>query len=167
MINKYNLSIDPVFTKHGSKRMLLNNFRFRCSNFIKCHAFRNGKYGLPDGSNDIERIANDRFVERNSDDYFRFCFKYHGEQTIVWANNILMIVKCDQDLFGFYFEKIYQDNMKCELREISDGVATNICSLGIVEGGEVMADVDDLKGRAELHQLSFDGAREIILLTDV
>ena len=72
-----------------------------------------------------------------------------------------------QQLFGFLFEQVYQDQVVGVRREIFYGIATNIGCLRNIKRSEVVADVNQIEGGVNLQQLTLYRSHQVILLADV
>ena len=98
---------------------------------------------------------------------FRFPFKYHGEQSVIRAENILIIMKSKQQVVGSLFEQVYQYNMISVFRKVTDGVTANVSRLRVIKRSELMRDVNQPEFRVDLQKLPLNCANKIILLADI
>lgn len=71
----------------------------------------------------------------------------------------------EQEVLVVVLEEVHQHDMEGKVGEMFNGVAAYISGLGVVERGEVVADVGKCASRHELQQQAFDGPGEIILLS--
>lgn len=102
------------------------------------------------------------FFQRDADHHFRAFFQYHGEQAVICTENILVAVKGQQQLFWLFFKQVYQYQVVGKIREVFDSGPANIRGLRVVEGRNIMGDIDNGKIRVGMQQLCLYCAHNIV-----
>jgi len=102
------------------------------------------------------------FFQRDADYHFRAFFQYHGEQSVICTKNILVAVEGQQQLFRFFFEQVYQYQVIGKIGEVPDCGPAYICRLWVIEGRNIMGDIDNGKIRVGMQQLCLYCAHDIV-----
>jgi len=150
MIDEDDLAFDPVVAEEGAEVIFLQERWVGRPDIEEAAAIGELADGLGHDADAIEGVLDRGLVEGEADDHFGASFEDHGQQAIVGAKQVLLLVKGQEELFGLFLEQVHQDDMEGMGREVLDGIAADIGGLGVVEGQQFMGDIDEAECRVDL-----------------
>src|SRR5690606_3708730 len=130
IIDEDDLSFDPVVVQQRSKVIALEIARIRLADGRQRFTI----YNLVDASSHeggaVYRVSRGAFSKGDANYNLWRLFEDHVEESVVGAEQVLIFMKCHQQLLWLVFEEIYEDDVVSVFRKIPDGAAADVCSLG-------------------------------------
>lgn len=115
----------------------------------------------------VNSVLDGVFIQRDTDHDFGCFFKDHGDQPVVGAEQVLVVVKGEQQLIGFFLKQVDQDEVIGKSGEILYGRAAHVGRLRVVERRNIMGDIDYGKTGVHLQQLRLNRPHEVIGVANV
>ena len=150
MVDKDDLSFDPAIAKYGAEMIFLGEGRVGDADVCQAAAVGQLENGAAHNTGAVEGIFDGGLVQGQADDHFGAAFQDHSEQAIVGAEQVLVIVISQEQLFGLFFEHIDQDQVVGVRWKVLDGIPADIGCLRVVEGGKIVRDIQYGECRVDL-----------------
>lgn len=104
IINEDDLAFDPVLAEERTEMVLFSVTHIGDTDMLQAGTIDDLLYGLAHFAGAVKRVLDGRPFELQTDHHFRFVFQDHGEQAIIGAEDVLILVICQEQLFWLLFE---------------------------------------------------------------
>ena len=167
IVNKDDLSLDIVVSQQRPEVILFGEGEIGAADLGEAVAGCELSDRLANDPGTVKGIFDGIFVQRDAHHFFGLFGHNHAQEAVVGTENILATVPGQQDLFGFLFKEIDQDDMIGIRWKLPDGVPADIGGLREIEGRNLVADIMNPEIGIDLQKLAFYGAADIILLAKI